>query len=189
MASSLSICKSALLMVNADPINSFDDSTREATMCDALYETTRDTLLMKHPWSFSLFQEKLARTTNTPLFDYDYEYQLPTGHLRVLKTDNFGNEYRLLKDKLLSDYEEVELLYQKDPGEEFYPPYFVRLLEFKMAELLSLSLVQDENMARLFSQQYLLAMREARGIDSQNTPTPSIAAHELSLTYVRGDDG
>ena len=131
----------------------------------------------------------MARTTNTPLFDFKYEYQLPAGYIRILKTDNFGNDYRILKDKLLSDQAAIELLYQKDPGEEFYPAYFTRLLEFKMAELLSLSLVQDEAMAQRYQQNYLLSMREARGIDSQNSPTPKIPDHELSLTYVRGDDG
>ena len=189
MPTDLSICNTALLMVNASQVNSFNDSTREAQMCEAFYETTKKDLLTKFSWSFSLFQEKLARTTNEPLFDYKYEFQLPTDYLRILKTDNYGNLYRILKDKLFTDYIEVELLFQKDPGEEFYPPYFVRLLEFKMAELLSLSLVQDENMAQLFNRQYLLAMREARGTDSQNTPNQLMPDHELSLTFVRGDDG
>lgn len=189
MASDISICNSALLMANANLINSFDDSTREAVMCNQLYTTTKEALLSKHPWSFSLFQEKLAQTTNEPLFDFAYEYQLPTGYIRILKTNDLGNEYRILKDKLFSDYEDVELLYQKDPGEQFYPAYFTRVLEYKMAEVLSLSLVQDENMARAYQQNYLMAMREARGIDSQNSPNLTIADHELTLTAIRGSDG
>jgi hypothetical protein len=188
MATDLSICNTALLMANATTINSFNDSTREAAMCDAMFQTTKETILSKHPWSFSLFQEKLARTTNTPLFDFTYEFQLPTGYIRTLKTDQSGNNYRVLKDKLFSDYKEVEILYQKDPGVEFYPAYFVRLLEFKMAEILSLSLVQDEAMATRFQQAYLLSMREARGIDSQNSPNLTIAEGELTLTAARGSD-
>lgn len=189
MATDISICNTGLLMANANTINSFEDSTREAAMCKAMYETTRDAVLSKFPWSFSIFQQTLAKTTNTPLDDFTYEYQLPTGYIRILKKDTFQNDYRIYKNKLLSDDDGVVLTYQKDPGEEFYPAYFVRLLEFKMAELLSLSMVQDEQMAQRFGQQYLLAMREARGIDSQNNPTSSIADHELSLTYVRGEDG
>lgn len=184
--SDIGICNTALLLCNASQINSFGDATREATMCNALYANTRDSLLSKHPWSFSIFQELLARTNETPLFDYTYVHQLPIGYIRILKTDNLGNEYRILRDRLFSDYETVELLYQKDPGEEYYPAYFVRLLELKLAELLSLALVQDENMAQAFQQSYLLAMREARGTDSQNTPPLSIPSHELRLTAVRG---
>lgn len=189
MATEISICNTALLMVGGSTINSFDDSTREAALCDAVYATTRDAQLSKFSWSFSVFQELLARTTNTPLFDYTYEYQLPTGYIRILKTDNFGNNYRILKDKLLSDQTVVELLYQKDPGEEFYPAYFVRLLEYKLASILSLSLVQDATLASEFEKQYLMAMREARGIDSQNSPNKLMADSNFALTYVRGDDG
>lgn len=189
MATDISMCNTALLMAGASTINSFSDNTREAAICNAIYATTRDTQLSKFMWSFSTFQELLARTSNTPLFDYTYEYQLPTGTIRVAKTDGFGNEYRILKDKLLSDEETVELLFQKDPGEEFYPAWFVRCIEYKLAEILSLTLVQDETLARSFSQQYLISMREARGIDSQNNPNKTMADHNFTLTYVRGDDG
>lgn len=186
--SDIGICNTALLLVNASQINSFSDSTRESRICNALYQNTKLALLSKHPWAFSLFQESLARTNETPLFDYTYSYQLPTGYVRALKVDNLGNDYRILKDKLFSDQTLVNLLYQKDPGEEFFPAYFIRLLEFKLAELLSLGLVQDESMAKAFQQSYLLAMREARGSDSQSTPNLNIQELELSLTAVRGVD-
>lgn len=188
MATALSICNTALLLVNANTINSFDDSTREAAMCKALYETTKDAILSKFPWSFSLFQETLAQTSNAPLFDYTYEYQLPPGVIRVIKKDNLANDYRILKDKLFTDSNNVKLLFQKDPGVECYPAYFVRLLELKMAELLSKALVQDDQMGQIYQRDYLLAMREARGIDSQNSPNLAIPEHELSLTAVRGMD-
>jgi hypothetical protein len=189
MATNVTICNAALLMVNANTISSFSDETREAAICNSLYETTKDTILMKFPWSFSLFQEQLAQTVNTPLFDYTYEYQLPTGYLRILKKDNLGNDYRILKDKLLTDANAVELLYQKDPGEEFYSPLVVRALEFRMADLLSLALVQDENMSDIYNKRYLVTMAEARATDSQNAPNELINATELSLTAVRGADG
>jgi hypothetical protein len=176
-------------MANASTINSFEDSTREAIMCKAMYKTTKDAILSKHPWSCSVFQEVLAETSNTPLFDFKNEFQLPSGYIRVLKTDNLGNRYRILKDKLLSDQDDIELLYQKDPGEEFYPAYLVRVIEFRMAEILSLSLVQDENMAQLYQRNYLLSMREARATDSQNSPNNTISENELSLTAIRGTDG
>jgi hypothetical protein len=187
MTTDISICNAALLMANASEINSFDDSTREARMCKALYETTKNFVMQKHPWSFTLFQEELAQTINTPLFDYRYEYQLPTDYLRILKIDTPpGNEYRILKDKLLTDQTAVEVLYQKDPGEAFYPAYFTRTVEFRMAELLSKALVQDENMAQIYQADYLLAIREARGIDSQNSPNLTIDETSLLLTAVRG---
>lgn len=189
MAADLSMCNTGLLMANASKINSFDDSTREAAMCAAMYETTRDAILSKYPWSFSIFQEALAQTSNTPLDDWKYEFQLPTGFMRILKKDTLQNDYRIYKDKLLSNDSEVILTYQKNPGEEFYPAYFARIIEFKLAELFSLALTQDENMAQLYQRNYLLAMREGRGTDAQNSPNNLINENEFSLTAVRGTDG
>lgn len=189
MASALSICNTALLMANANTINSFGDSTREAAMCNQFYETTRDALLSKHPWTFSMFEETLARTSEDPLLDdYEYVYQLPADVVTIRKTDQLGNEYRILRDRLFSNQTSVKVLYQKNPGEEFFPAYFTRVIEFRMAEILSLSLTQDSDMARAFQQQYLLSVREARGTDSQNTPNLQIQANELTLVSVRGDD-
>lgn len=188
MPTDISICNTALLMVNADTINSFDQETREAALCSAMYKTTKESLLSKFSWSFSIFQELLVKTASTPLFDYDNEYQLPVEAIRILKTDGFGNDYRILKDKLHTNEDPVELLYQKDPGEALYPAYFVRVIEFKMAAILSLAMVQDENMAQLYEAQYLQSMREARATDSQNSPNMTIPDHEMSLTFVRGDD-
>jgi len=190
MATDLSICQAALLLANANTINSFDDGTREAQMCKAFYETVKDATLQKHPWAFSLFQEQLAKTTNTPLFDFNYEYQLPSNTLRILKISTPpGNDYRILKDKLFSSVDGIEVLYQKDPGEEFFPAYFRVVLEYRLAQKLSLALTQDEQMAANFQQEYLLTMREARGIDSQSSPNLTIDETSLLLTAVRGNDG
>lgn len=188
MSTALDICNTALLLCNASQINSFDDSTREAVMCNSIYNTTRDSQLSKHPWSFSLFQEELAKTLTTPEFEYTYEYQLPTGYIRILKMNQSVNDYRILKDKLFTDQDGVKILYQKNPGEEFYPAYFRRMLEFKLAEILNMSLVQDDRLANQFQEMYLLAMREARGVDSQNTPNITIRDQELALTAIRGAD-
>lgn len=189
MATKIGICNSALLMANADVISSFSDETREARLCAQLYDTTRDSLLMASKWSFSLFQQALTKTTNTPLFDFSNEFKLPTGFLRAVKIDSSGQEYRILKDKLLTDADPVELLFQKHPGEEFLSPQFVRTLEFKFASVLALALMQDEQMASLFDTQYRRALIEARGVDSQNSPNPAIRDSELALTAVRGNDG
>ncbi len=64
----------------------------------------------------------------------------------------------------------------------------MRILEFKLAELLSLSLVQDEQMAAAFQRSYLMSVREGRATDSQNTPNLTINENELRLTAVRGHD-
>ena len=187
MATDVSICSNGLFMIGADEINSFEDETREARICAALYPTTRDELLQSHPWSFTFQQIVLARTVDTPLEDYKYEYQIPPGTLRIVRKNELRNDYRIYQDKLFSDAPAVTIIRQVDPGEASYPAHFVRLLEYGMAEVLGASISQDETITRLFANRKNEQMRKSRGIDSQNSPNRKFDASQLRLTAVRVD--
>lgn len=189
MATDISICRTALYLVGANEINAFDDATREARLCSALYETTKLALIQKHRWSFSLEQVSLAKTVNEGLFGYKYEFQIPVNSLRVFMKDKLANRYTIRQDKLYADDDTVEILHQIDPGESEYPAHFVRALEFRMAEVLALALNQDESMSQLYERKFYSVMRESRGIDGQNQPNPTISYNEFSLIAVRGDNG
>lgn len=188
MATDISICTSALFLIGAEGINSFTDETREARLCASLYETTRDELLQSHPWLFTKQQIDLARTTSTPTLDYKYEYQIPSGTLKIFRKDQLRNDYEIYQDKLFTDDDAVTIIRQIDPGEENYPAYFVRLLEYSMASVLAAGLGQDETTSTMFNKMKNEQMRKARGIDSQNQPNRKINESQFALTRVR-DNG
>ena len=79
--SALTICSDALLLLGAAPISSFNQGTDEATVCDRLYPDVRDSTLQMYPWTFSFKKVQLARTTNTPVNEWKYEYQLPSDRI------------------------------------------------------------------------------------------------------------
>ena len=72
--SALSICSDALILLGAAPISSFNEGTDEANTCDRLYPDVRDSTLQMYPWSFSFKKVQLARTINTPVNEWTYEY-------------------------------------------------------------------------------------------------------------------
>ena len=185
MATNISICNGGLFMIGADEINSFTDETREARICAALYETTKQEIIQSHPWVFTKQQIDLARTVNTPVMDFEYEYQVPTGTLRIFYKDTLRNDYEVFQDKLFTDDDAVTIVRQVDPGEANYPAYFVRLLEYAMAEVLAASVSQDADVTQLFNQKKNEQMRKARGIDSQNQPNKRFNENQLRLTAVR----
>lgn len=189
MATALSICNTALILVGDNQINSFDDSSRAARLCSALYETTKDFMLQKSIWSFTLQQTTLAKTVNTPLFDYTYEFQIPSNSLRIIKIDALAQDYRVHQDKIFANTDPLSMLHQIDPGEENYPAYFTRALELKLAELLASALMQDSKYSSLMAEKYIFAIREARAIDAQMDPNPVIADIEFALISARGNDG
>ena len=65
------------------------------------------------------------------------------------------------------------------------PAYFIRALELRMAELLSLALSQDETFSEVLEGKAFRAFKEARYTDSANTPPKAISDAALALTSVR----
>lgn len=204
IAREVAICNSALVLIGGtdNAINTFSDDTRESRICAQLYPTTRDMTISRHPWKFTLAQAELARLTDEPLFGYKYAHQLPTDPkvIQVIKaTDGNGvslrhsarqsagetTSFRIIDDLLYSNSKEVFILFQFQPDEDNYPPYFVEVLEFYMAEKLALALEQDETLADRMAQRASNRERKARHIDSRNDPPFAIPAGELVLTSVR----
>lgn len=185
MTTDVSICTSALLMIGADEIESFVDETREAKLCGQIYPTTKLKLLQSHPWRFSLGQEQLAQLSTIPKYEYNHAYQLPAGFLRVIETNNATFDYKIFEDKLYTDADEVYVTYQFDPGEEDYPEYFQRLLELEMSSILSISMLEDLEKAKLFEQMARRQALQARSVDSQSQPNEALEDVNFDLIQVR----
>jgi hypothetical protein len=183
----ISIINNALLLVGAETINSLDDTSREARVASAIYEVEKNTLLASYPWSFSLGQVALTRLVETPLFDYEYAYQLPTDpkRIRVIRKNNPSNDYRIFEDKLYSNDDAVEIIYQFDPGEDNLPDYVVSALQMSLSKLFALAIIQDETMAAGFEVMAEKALRKARNINAQENPTIQIDTREFALTAIR----
>lgn len=180
----VAICSAALVMVGADELNSFADETREAKLCNLLYDTTVKNLLQDHPWRFSLAQSSLAQLVATPLYGYNYAYQLPTDCLRVISMERFW-PFQVFEDKLYTNANGVNITYQFQPSEVKFPAYFVRLVELEMASLLAVSLAEDESKAQLFKSLAQAQQRRARNIDSQQQPPKVLRQDNNILATVR----
>ena len=83
--SALTVCSDALLLLGAKPISSFNEGTDAANVCDRIYPTLRDSTMQAYPWSFTFKKVQLARTINTPVNQYRYEYQLPSDRLGTIR--------------------------------------------------------------------------------------------------------
>lgn len=185
----IDICNSALVLCGAEQINTFEDSTREARICAQLYEMTKNAELQAYPWFFTLAQASLARLVDTPLFDYEYAYQLPVDCLRLIRKDGMQNDYRVFEDKLYSNSSEVKVIYQIDPDEQDFPDYFTLAVVYKMAMVLATSLLKDPALAQSFQRLYQQQSTMAKQIASSETPTRQLPAHNFVLTAIRGSDG
>lgn len=117
MASVVGIVNSGLSKVGAKSfITSFTDGSPNADPAARLYEPVRDDLLRAHNWNFAVKRAKLAQSSTTPAYEYDYAYALPADWLRTMKVhsneDGAGDvQYRIEGRFVLSDSNDIYLTY------------------------------------------------------------------------------
>jgi len=196
----LSICSDALLMLGAKPISSFDEGSDEASVANRLYPDIKDQALLMYPWSFSFKKTFIARLLTTPVNEYRYEYQLPGDRLTspraIYDTNAVGipprKEYRIIGDKVLTDYEQVYIDYQYSVPEFEMPTYFVQLLKYMMTWHLALPITDQTDKSQYWQGVAIGSpsengrggyLRQAMNIDGAGNPTNAI--NDFSLISVR----
>ena len=184
MTTPLSICSAALLMIGADEITSFDETSREAKLCANLYNVTRDELLQLYPWRFAVGQMQLPQLADTPLFGYRHAYQLPADLLRLIGTDT-DQSYRVFENKLYSNASAMRITYLFKVQEARLPAYFVRALELRMAEILAIALQEDLAKSRLMAERADKQLIRARAIDAQQQTIATLPEHNFLLSHSR----
>ena len=198
----LSICSDALIMLGASPLSSFSEGTDAAQITDRLYDDIRDSTIGMHPWTFSFKKTQLSRTINTPVNEFQYEYQLPGDRLNnVRAVFNDGTTaarpiqygWEVLGDKIITSEENIYVDYQYQTPESEMPTYFVQLLKYMMAWNIAETVTDQITKADYFRG---IAMgtpsenmrggffRVATSIDSQNRQIEAI--EDYSLISVRG---
>lgn len=183
----ISICNSALLMVGADEINSFEDETNEAKLCAALYERTVKAMLELYPWRFSMKQASLSKIANfTPIAGYQYAFQLPTDRLRAVFKPYTTLDYRIVGDKIYANGDTFKMEYQYRPNESIWSESFARAVEYDMARALAIALLEDDSRADKYEKLVRQQLQRAKSVDGQQQAGDEPDDSQFSLLAVRG---
>lgn len=198
--SKLTICNDALLMLGAAPVSSFSDGSDSAQIADRLYNDIKILVLTLYPWSFSFKKVQLARTLNTPVSEWRYEYQLPgdmiIGPRALFNSPSYGarpvTQWEVFEDKVLTNYDACYADYQFDTPEDRLPSYFVQILKYYLAWHFA-EPVTDQFTKGQYWQAIAVGtpqengrggyLRQAMNIDGANQPNQMI--EDFSLTGVR----
>ena len=175
MATEVSICSNALRRLGDDPITSLTDDTERARLCNAFYIPSRDQVLRSHPWNFAITRATLAKLSDTPAYEYSYQYALPNDPycLRVLemqykdyifKIEHYASQGRVL----LTNESTAKILYiARVTDTAQFDSMFVDVLTAKLAVDLAYpvtnSVKLQDQMQKLFQQK----LSEARSVDGQ----------------------
>lgn len=173
MASDIDIASNALVLIGANPINSFDEPGAGAAAAKALYEPTLLAMLTRTYWRFAIKKQSLNLLSQTPLNEFQYAFQLPTDNLKVLKTYP-RSWYKIYRDLIYSNTQSLAIDYVFRPETSGIPDYFVFALQYKLAADFALSVTDDLNKNALFEEKFQLALAEAYAADAQQNPQTPI---------------
>jgi len=172
--SKVSICNTALTMIGADRINSFDEDTSNARACNAIYDQLRKEELISHPWNFATERVQLAQLSSTPAYGFNYEFSLPTDYLRIIAVQ-YDYAYRVEDFKLRSDQAPFRCEYIKDVEDVSEFSYaFIQLLTARLALELCYPISNSASLTERMEARYLQKRKWATSADSQEGTPRSI---------------
>jgi hypothetical protein len=185
----VSISNTALLYIGADEITAFNDASREAKICNQIYETTKVSMLQKFPWRFSLRTRQLSKLATPPAeiqnFRFENAFLIPAESMRIIRTDQPSDDYIVVGENIFSNEDEIRVEMQIDPDESTLPDYFINALEFELAARLAMALTDDGGKYQIFQQKADLELARAKNIDSQEQPVLSPDGSVFATTSVR----
>lgn len=182
--SAVSICSNALLMVGAKTINSLDDDTSDRGRLVAnLYPMVRDYLLASHPWNCCKARALLNPDVTAPQFDYGYAYTLPADFARMgrIGSDDDGViDYAIENGKILCDQVPLKLHYQfLNQNEALWSPLMVMACTMLMRAIVAYPITSSTSLEQLLEQVLQPYLKQARAIDSQDTPPETMGDFPL----------
>jgi hypothetical protein len=188
ISSETAIANLALTRLGASRITNIDtEQSENAAKMRAVFDFLRDEVLRSHPWSFATQRVNFNQTTNTPLYGFASEYQIPGDVLRVLPPSTGGGgsrqcEYKIEGDKILTDDSTFQarcILRIEDTTQ--WDSVFVDAFATRLQAELAYAIVNNRALAGDLFNLYLAKIRSAKAYNAmEDTPDPLTA--DLWLT-------
>lgn len=182
MATRVSICSNALLLLGAQTINSLDEGSDRASLASNLYDSTRDSLLRSHPWNCAVKRVILAADSEAPAFDYTAQFTLPSDWLKTLSVGQEGYEvdYKHEAGKILCSGTVLPLRYIfRNETEATWDAMLVKAMELKIASEMAYPIAGSASLADMMFQKLERHMKQARAVDGQDDPAQEFGDYPL----------
>ena len=176
-----------LTRIGADEIITFNDGTREAKLCGKIYPNLAKAMIAAYPFTFSKKEMILSKLTDfTPLIRYKNAFALPgDAVLPVYETDQPGLDYKIVGNLIYTNTEELIVKYPVMPDESLWSPNFTMAFIYRLAQELSIALLDDKTKATFYEGEYKKEWIMARNIDSKLQPGDRPSQKWYPLTAVR----
>lgn len=183
MSTKVQICNMALSRLGAAIITSMTDGTPNAKLCNTLFDDLADRVLVQGSWTIAVVRASLAQSSTAPSYGYAHAYQLPTSPkcLRVLDVEGDPDmDYRIEGDKLLSDFDEINLRYIGRPvSTEQYSSGLTEAIEALLASYLAYPITGSKELADLLKREYVSLVADSLARDGQQGSKDELVISDL----------
>lgn len=176
MASKVSICSNALLMLGSQPIASFTDGTDRAKLAANLYPAERLAFMRSHSWGTLTVRVALAPMAEKPVFGFTNQFALPGDCVRLLDVGGEGESltYRVERKRVLYSGSVLPVRYIANIDEGEWDDAMVHAMELRMAALFAYPITASSSLAADLAQKAKDALHDAKTADGQEDDTQAI---------------
>ena len=174
------IANLALVRLGADRITDIDtEQSENADKIRAVFDFLRDETLRAHPWNFATKRTNFNKTTNTPLYGFLSEFQIPGNVLRMLPLGtgadrSLQSEFKIEEDKILSNdstFQAKCILRIEDTTK--WDAAFVETFAARLQAELAYAITNSRTLAADLFTLYLSKLRAVKAHDAmEGTPDP-----------------
>lgn len=192
MATDVSICSNALLMLGDNAISSLaptdpTQATDAVTLCANLYPQVREWVLRKHSWNCAVKRVVLSPDVLTPVeqanvFDYTYRFSIPDDWLRTLQVGqkDQGVDYQMEGRKFLCDEAVFYLVYVfNNKVESTFDSLLVEVLTMYMKAALAYPITKSTSMRDSCLLELERVLKMARSVDGLDNPPDTLGDFRL----------
>lgn len=174
MITKVSICNEALNMIGAGSIISFEDGSKNAMRCAAIYDATRKSLLRLHPWSCAKKRAQLAPIATHPCFGYQHAFPLPADFERLVSAGT--KDFEIENRHILANTNVINLIYIFDnDNEQTWDSLLAECMALYMASKLGKPITGSNAEADSAYQKLQQLLKQARAINGQERPSQSFS--------------
>jgi len=178
MASAISICSNALVMLGAKPISSFQSVNDHADICANVYPSVRDDVLRAHSWNCATKRVILAPKQEAPEFDFSHQFQLPGDWLRTIQVGYKSQsiEYRSEGQLILASVTVLPFVYiYRNSDEATWSANLIHVMELAMAAKIAYAVTGSTSLRDSQRDEFMREMKVAKAVDGQDDPPEEFA--------------
>jgi hypothetical protein len=182
MATEVSICSNALLMLGDKPIASFDDVADRARIAANLWPDIRDDVLRSKIWLCAKKRVQLAPDATAPVFGYGSRFLKPADWLRTVQVgiDYSNTPYADEDGYILCDTNPLPLVYvYRNTNPAKWDSMLVRVMTLACAAQFAYPITRSPSVEKNRFDQLADAWRRAGAVSSQDDGPEDIGAFDL----------